>query len=284
MKNICIRKGFINFCLDAIKVRSPNSITEASKKNLLSIGIHEFAHVLGINGESWKFFRHPATGEPLTARPFEPQLYTCVNGERYKDVIVPSCNTLKQGVSSNGMPYFEIVTPTVKQVARNQFGCQALTGARLENQPTNILDCFGTHWDERYFYSETLSAYYAPEANYFSALTLALLEDSGWYRANYTNTQTSPFGHGAGCDFVEKECIERNDDLPMGGELPQYSKGFFCADAITRSQNGDLNIDYTCDPSHRLKAGCDLIDRGEQYRLPKEGRYFANPVSNISFH
>ena len=44
--------------------------------------------------------------------------------------------------------HFEIVTPTVATVTRNQFNCQELKGARLENQPTNPLDCFGSHWDE----------------------------------------------------------------------------------------------------------------------------------------
>lgn len=32
----------------------------------------------------------------------------------------------------------------------------------------------------------------------------------------------SPFGHGAGCGFVQGDCIVD------GGEVPEYGKGFFC--------------------------------------------------------
>ena len=218
----------------------------------------------------------------MTPRPFELEVRTCVDGLWYKDIIIPSCHTLREGIAANGMAYFEIVTPTVRQVVRNQFGCQSLLGARLENQPTNEHDCFGTHWDERYFYTETLSAYYAPEADYFSALTLALLEDSGWYRANYTRAEASPFGHGAGCDFVEKSCIQKSKKARSGGVVPQYGEGFFCDNPIKRLENGGYKFDYTCDPTHHLKAGCDLIERSGTMRLPKEGQYFSNPVSYTS--
>ena len=42
----------------------------------------------------------------------------------------------------------EMVTETVRNVVRNQFGCQEWSGGgRLENQPTGDTDCFGSHWD-----------------------------------------------------------------------------------------------------------------------------------------
>ena len=271
--------GFINFCLDEIPVHSSGKVKQSDIQNLISVGIHEFAHVLGMNGESWKFFRHPLTGEPMTERPFTKVNRVCVNGKKFKDVVIPSCRTIQEGKSSNGMPYFEIVTPTVRQVVRNQFGCQTLTGARLENQPTNEYDCFGTHWDERYFYADTLSAYYTPEADYFSALTLAVLEDSGWYKTNYTIAEASPFGHGAGCDFVEKKCIEKsNNNKRHGGKIPQFGLGYFCDNPVRQLSDGGYKFDYTCDPSHKFKAGCDLLERSELTRLPKEGRYFTDKV------
>lgn len=40
----------------------------------------------------------------------------------------------------------------------------------------------------------------------FSRLTLALLEDSGWYRANYSLAQRLDWGRSLGCDFVLKSC------------------------------------------------------------------------------
>lgn len=40
----------------------------------------------------------------------------------------------------------------------------------------------------------------------FSRLTLAIMEDSGWYRANYSLAQRLAWGRGLGCDFVMKSC------------------------------------------------------------------------------
>jgi Leishmanolysin len=55
-----------------------------------------------------------------------------------------------------------------------------------------------------------------------SSLTLALMEDSGWYLANYTNSRMSPWGLGSGCQFVDDLCLKVND----AGEtiIPDYSK------------------------------------------------------------
>ena len=44
------------------------------------------------------------------------------------------------------------------------------------------------------YYPEALSGVISPTTNVLSPLTLALLEDSGWYRANYTKAHVSPWG------------------------------------------------------------------------------------------
>ncbi|XP_035605583.1 leishmanolysin-like peptidase isoform X1 [Oncorhynchus keta] len=46
----------------------------------------------------------------------------------------------------------------------------------------------------------------------FFRLTLAIMEDTGWYRANYSMAERLDWGKGLGCDFVMKSCtfwIER---------------------------------------------------------------------------
>jgi hypothetical protein len=45
----------------------------------------------------------------------------------------------------------KIVTPTVLKMVRSYFGCETMTGAELENQPTSSTDCFGSHWEERIY-------------------------------------------------------------------------------------------------------------------------------------
>ena len=45
--------------------------------------------------------------------------------------------------------------------------------------------------------------------------------DTGWYKCDFTQASNSPFGLGAGCDFVNENCIV--DEM-----VPDYGKGFFC--------------------------------------------------------
>lgn len=41
-----------------------------------------------------------------------------------------------------------------------------------------------------------------------SRITLALMEDTGWYLANYSMAEPMSWGKGLGCDFVMKSCKE----------------------------------------------------------------------------
>lgn len=42
----------------------------------------------------------------------------------------------------------------------------------------------------------------------YSRLTLALMEDTGWYRANYDKAQDLVWGQGLGCAFAKKSCLD----------------------------------------------------------------------------
>lgn len=148
----------------------------------------------------------------------------------------------------NGQRYAAIVTPKVRAMARNQFNCQSLPGAKLENQPTGSDSCTGDHWDEHDYYPEALSGVISPTTNIMSHMTLALFEDSGWYRANYTQGRMNPWGLGAGCGFVDERCVlEDVDGTPT---LPEYAKGYFCDDASKRG----------CSPALTHKLACSVID------------------------
>lgn len=74
-----------------------------------------------------------------------------------------------------------VVTPSVKTVTRLHFGCTNATGAELENSggPSTA----GSHWEKRTLRSEymTGSSDDGVQTSY-SAFTLALLQDSGWYQ------------------------------------------------------------------------------------------------------
>jgi hypothetical protein len=244
----------------------------------------EIGHVLGVSSDSLSYFRHPLTGVPLTRRPFEVSTVTCINGESQAFVGMPGPAVLQEGFhGENGGRYFEVVTPTVRRVVQNHFNCRTMKGARLENQDTGS-DCFGSHWDERLHYTEIMGAVFSPSVNILSPLTLAYLEDSGWYRANYQSdfVHISTYGHGMGCDFVEKNCIDSD------GNVPEAFQEQVCNTPITLSSSGMIDPSssgaQTCDPSHTQKTYCDLINTNELIAIgnqattleaaPEEYQYF----------
>ena len=133
--------GRATVCLQDLDITNPYSV-----HSLFKLLVHGFAHILGFSHKDYHFYYDSKTGQPQTQRPFVKKRITCVDGgEQHR--VVPSENTIRSGFTSRGLRYFEVVTPAVKTMARNQFGCQIMEGARLENQPTNNGNCFGSHWE-----------------------------------------------------------------------------------------------------------------------------------------
>jgi len=268
--------GGINFCINNIGRRLTEEDGDARKLGLsileerpiyrsillegntatadmANLAIHETCHALGFALNLFKYFRDPETGDPMTPRPFTPTDVLCVDGS-VQNLVFPSENTLATRQSSDGRVYHEIVTPRVTQVVRNQFDCQSLTGARIENQPTaEGYNCTGSHWDERLFLSELMGPIFSGYTDILSPLTLALLEDSSWYRVTYENAQLSPYGKGRGCDFVNEPCI-------VNDQVPDYGQGVFCNTQSTLTVAGVTADEIVCDPTHKSFTACDLFD------------------------
>ena len=124
--------------------------------------------------------------------------------------------------------------------------------------------------DKRLFFNSLTSSgpvdEFTPE--YLTPMTLALMEDTGWYVANYDQSKKSPFGIGAGCDFVEEPCI-------VDGKVPSYSEGTFC-------NSTDMNH-FACDPTHKMMSMCNLMDFSISSNDGPglEMQYFPNPVRII---
>ena len=249
----------IDFCLDVIELDDDHPIVTGIDQPLspeaeqalslqVSTAVHEIGHVLGITSSDMLFYYDSKTGKPRTPEPQE-KVVTCMTGDR-KKMFLPDETTLRERYN-NGVRYFEVTLPTVRQVVRNQFNCQRLEGAPLENQPTNE-DCFGSHWEERYFFAEALSAVLGGVPEILTSLTLGLLHDSGWYKPDYTVARNSPFGLGRGCDFVEEPCI-------VNGNVPTHSSGSFC-NTEYKIEQGNFKGAFGCDPTHTSMGVCDLVD------------------------
>ena len=159
-------------------------------------------------------------------------------------------STIKVATDSNGITTNTLVTPRVASVARDVFNCSSLEGARLENQPTSTGVCYGSHWEQRLFMNEMMASTSSHHAA-FSALTLAAMEDSGWYRANYSVATGLIWGRNRGCAFVTGECI-------INGQAVDG----YCD---TAGQDG-------CTPDHRAKGQCNVATYGGA--LPTEFQHF----------
>ena len=183
-------------------------------------------------------------GAPRTPRPLIVDEIQCVNGS-IVNLTIPSKETVRAGKTDSGIRYFEVVTPTVRNIVSNQFDCHNDTttmGARLDN--FEHFDCIGSHWSTRFFAEETMVSRNMPWEQSITALTLALFEDTGWYRGNFSasgGVRDAPaFGYGAGCDFLMQDCI-------MDDVVPEFGEDVFCNTLTVESP-------IRCDASHKRFA------------------------------
>lgn len=193
--------GHANLC--------PNSISTKRQELeiLLSTVKHEILHALGFSISLYAFYRDK-NGEPLTPRspdtgkPFlNDTLQTYQWSEKIIKTFVRSNWLVKSGYVKREVQM--IVTPTVIREVREYFNCSLLEGAELEDQGEEGTAL--THWEKRVFENEAMTGTHTQNP-IISRITLALLEDTGWYAVNYSMAETMSWGKNLGCDFVMKSC------------------------------------------------------------------------------
>ena len=151
---------------------------------------------------------------------------------------------------SGSMSY--IISPKALEKAREHFGCDSLSEIPLENQGGS--GSVGTHWESRYMLGDYMISTDYPDAT-ISDITLALFEDTGFYKVNYYSGGLFKFGKNKGCDFFSQKCIEN--------ERATFDE--FCHSAK----------EPKCSSSRAIKSSCYIVDY--DVNLPKDYRYFSNP-------
>ena len=81
--------------------------------------------------------------------------------------------------------------------------------------------------------------------NLKSRFTLALLEDSGWYRVNYQAADQLVWGYRAGCSFLTS-CTNKPDLTP---------KAFCESNFLSESSNAYRYATYVCVGGERGRGG-----------------------------
>lgn len=149
--------------------------------------MHEITHVLAFNRSLFKFFINPDTGSKKNLD-----------------------ETLREKVMINGVEKDLIVSYNVRKKAAEYFDCPSIVGVELESQGGT--GSAGSHWEARTMLGDYMIAQSYSEV-YISEITLALFEDSGWYKVNYYTGGLQKFGNFAGCDFLDKKCVEEGETL-----------------------------------------------------------------------
>ncbi|XGW06157.1 hypothetical protein V3C99_016462 [Haemonchus contortus] len=180
--------GYMNICPHLLKEITPARLDawEATLK-------HELFHTLSFSMSLFPYF--PGAGEPQWNE-FEYVIPNVVHRFTRFD-----WETSKGAVKHN---IHMIVTRKVREEARRHFNCSTLEGAELENQ--GISGTLGSHWEKRAFENELMTAD-STHLPVLSRLSLALLEDSGWYKVNYDKAEDMEWGKNLGCNFATKSCL-----------------------------------------------------------------------------
>ena len=100
------------------------------------------------------------------------------------------------------MPRNYIKTPKVMEFAKKYYGCQDIIGVDLEDQDGGT----NSHWEARILLGEIMNCDFYSLEQVISEFTLALLEDSEWYKVNYFTGGLMRYGKNKGCSFLTGDC------------------------------------------------------------------------------
>jgi len=88
--------------------------------------------------------------------------------------------------------------PKTLALAKEFYGCPTMEGVPLETLNGKI----GAHWNEEILASEMMTPEAGDHGDRLADLSLALLEDTAWYKADYSKSENFTHGKGGGCGAV----------------------------------------------------------------------------------
>lgn len=177
--------------------------------------LHEFVHNLGFSSDFFPRYRKPGSQTEAIGFGVTQFLFS---------------NALQKPVSSFGM-----ANAVAKM--KEHFQCQNWPsdwGVELEDDGGS--GTRGKHLEERVFYNELMSGW-IHENTVPSAISLAVLEDSGWYKVSYDLAEKLFWGNGEGCSFAQDRCSS-------------WDRRYFCQEG---GQSG-------CTADMRSKALCNAYE------------------------
>ncbi|NXS08086.1 LMLN peptidase, partial [Neodrepanis coruscans] len=244
--------GYANLCPNMISTQAQEFI------GMLSTVKHEIIHALGFSAGLFAFYRDN-DGKPLTPRYADglPPFNESLGLYQWSSKVVQKAVRLwdVRGGTMLRHPVHLLVTPRVVEEARKHFNCPILEGMELENQGGMGTEL--NHWEKRLLENEAMTGSHT-QNRVFSRITLALMEDTGWYKANYSMAEKLDWGRNKGCDFVMKSCKFWIDQKRQKRQLISP----YC-DTLRSNP-----LQLTCRQDQRAVAVCNLQKFPKQ--LPQE--------------
>jgi leishmanolysin-like peptidase len=134
-----------------------------------------------------------------------------------------------------------VISPKVVEYAKKYFNCSTVSGVELEDSG-GYDDYINSHWEARILLGEYMNSEVHTPEQAISVFTLALLEDSGWYKANYYTGGLMRFGKHQGCAFINEDC-----------EVNDHSKNKFKNDLFVISNLQDI-FKTTCTSGRQSRS------------------------------
>lgn len=96
----------------------------------------------------------------------------------------------------------------------------------------------GSHWEKRVMNDDFMVSDFDIHDIVYSDTSLAVFEDSGWYKVNYQYANEPIWGYKKGCKFLQEKCVV--NQRPNFDEFCQNSTYSHCD--YKHLRKGDCNI------------------------------------------
>ncbi|KAF8377459.1 hypothetical protein HHK36_030837 [Tetracentron sinense] len=159
---------------------APRHLTAEAETLLSATLIHEVMHVLGFDPHAFSHFRDERK-------------------RRRNQVTVQAID------EKLGRMVTRVVLPRVVMHSRYHYGAFSENFTGLELEDGGGRGTSGSHWEKRLLMNEIMTGS-VDTRSVVSKMTLALLEDSGWYQANYSMADRLDWGRNQGAEFVMSPC------------------------------------------------------------------------------
>ncbi|XP_047157169.1 uncharacterized protein LOC124828014 [Vigna umbellata] len=159
---------------------APRHLTAEAETLLSATLIHEVMHVLGFDPHAFAHFRDERKRR-------RNQVTKQVMDEKLGRVVT------------------RVVLPRVVMHSRYHYAAFSGNFSGLELEDGGGRGTSGSHWEKRLLMNEIMTGS-VDTRSVVSKMTLALLEDSGWYKANYSMADRLDWGLNQGTEFVTSPC------------------------------------------------------------------------------